>query len=122
MYDCPLAITYGDKVTVLNLHILISQGLAGDDEAIENLKALNYERMVLEEGMENTNPLDIYMMTYYVNMIEAIDYQLQGIWGFDEDNTRHRFWELPHCTCPNGEDNLGSEVKQIDINCLVHGL
>ena len=40
----------------------------------------------------------------YQDWVE-IEYKLQELWGFSKDPKRHKFWNLPQCTCPKMDND-----------------
>jgi hypothetical protein len=56
--------------------------------------------------------------------IRTLDFQLQEAWHFPQDENFHRFWELPHCSCPkmDNEDRWGTEYMIRSVECIFHGI
>jgi len=57
------------------------------------------------------------------NAITKIEYRLQKLWGFPVNKNMHRFWTLPHCSCPkmDNEDRYGTIYHIINQSCVLHG-
>jgi len=57
-----------------------------------------------------------------VEVLVKIDYMLQLLWGFPLDPNFHRFWEVPHCTCPKAENEQlwGTLVHIYAPDCPIH--
>lgn len=55
--------------------------------------------------------------------VTKIEYRLQKLWHFKKDKKFHRFWELPHCSCPrmDNEDRYPSKNYIINYSCILHG-
>jgi len=61
-----------------------------------NRSAIKILHMQLREIKENPEDFD-----YPVQLIEDIEYTLQGIWGFTRNKDYHSHWmEIKGCTCP----------------------
>ena len=58
-----------------------------------------------------------------VNQIEALEYVLQALWGFDLDSKFHKHWRLVSgCTCPelDNQDLYGTKFRTIRSTCPFH--
>ena len=58
----------------------------------------------------------------YYKKLTDIEYDMQILYGEDEDIAYHRFWDTPKCTCPK-IDNLElypSKNPIFDKNCPIH--
>ena len=86
-----------------------------------NIITLNIDRdktlVVINEG---TSVDDVF--TQAVLRLRDINYVLQDVWGFKQDSTRHKDWELPFCECAkmDNRDNYGTGVQSINLECPVH--
>lgn len=51
------------------------------------------------------------------------EFLLQRAWGFTQDESYHRFWDIPGCTCPSMDnaDRLGFNEKIFSGSCPIHG-
>ena len=52
------------------------------------------------------------------------EFDLQKFWGFPQNESMHKFWLVPKCTCPkmDNEERYGQEHGFIINNdCKVHG-
>ena len=54
---------------------------------------------------------DIYTLVEASRIWTDIQYKLQDAWGFERDSNYHRFWDLPHCTCPVMDNNDAYPTK-----------
>lgn len=51
-----------------------------------------------------------------------IDFLLQRLWKFPQDERLHRWFELPKCTCPkNIKYGKPCKKPKFDNNCVLHG-
>lgn len=56
--------------------------------------------------------------------VERLEFELQGLWGFDLDASRHTHWlTIPGCTCPVRANQAlwGHPVRLIARDCPVFG-
>lgn len=56
------------------------------------------------------------------NIVTQINFQLQKLWKFDQDENMHRWFDIPKCSCPklDNEESLGTPSRIIDPNCIIH--
>ena len=59
----------------------------------------------------------------YYNKLTNIEFNMQTLYGEDEDILFHKFWQTPRCTCPkiNNIEIYPSKKCLIDDNCPIHG-
>lgn len=51
--------------------------------------------------------------------VEEIEFELQRLWKFEENRTRHIWWrKVPKCKCP---DQLVGGFRTISLDCPIHG-
>ncbi len=117
-----LSVSYKGNISILNLFMLVQQGIAGDDDKIDRLLCFHFERLVVIDLMGRCESNDYDSLDKLKEKIIEIDFKLQEIWGFGRDTNWHRFWELPHCTCRDGECNLGTNMRLINVDCPLHGV
>lgn len=113
-----LTVEYKGKGITLNPRFIDQQGI--DKEGIEKLKEIHFERMQIEDEMENTD--DPVLLHELAKKRENAEFKLQEAWGFPQDANYHRWWEVPKCICPkmDNEDNYGTEYRIIRDDCPVH--
>ena len=63
---------------------------------LSKLKNCLIEKMKIYDEIKNT---DENLDTFY-KKITDIEYNIQLLYGEDEDISQHKFWETPKCTCP----------------------
>lgn len=70
--------------------------------------------------MEFTN--DPAQLKTLAKEVQELEYQLQFEWGFSRDHTRHRWFDVPKCTCPklDNSERLGLDHRIIAGNCPIH--
>ena len=84
---------------------------------LDNLKGCLLEKLKVYDDIQNSEDL-----TPFYKKLTDIEYNMQLLYGEDEDITFHRFWETPKCTCPK-IDNLEiypSKKPVFDKNCPIH--
>ena len=55
-----------------------------------------------------------------VDLIEAIEYTLQVLWGLEVNKDWHSHWnEIKGCTCPNDQP-VGSGLRRVNRTCPWH--
>jgi len=79
-------------------------------DKLELIKSTHLNRLDISSEMEDSlsNPASLRKMFTEVTELE---YQLQDIWGFDLDASKHYWNHAPHCTC----------VFKVIDDCIVHG-
>ena len=85
---------------------------------LKKLKNCLIEKLKIYDIIENS---DEDLQQYYKKLTD-IEYNLQILYGEDEDASFHRFWETPKCTCPK-IDNVEiypSKTPYFNENCLIH--
>ena len=60
-----------------------------------------------------------------VNLIEELEYEMQEVWGFDKDSSRHYYsFLIPECSCPviDNKDyaDSGSNIRVYNATCPIH--
>jgi len=53
----------------------------------------------------------------------CLEFIIQDLYGFPMNTDFHRFWTMPHCSCPvmDNEDNYGSGFAVTSGECKIHG-
>lgn len=60
-----------------------------------------------------------------VLLVEILENELQLMWGFDRDSTKHTWWnKIDGCTCPvlDNKDLLGTRYRIYSESCKWHGV
>lgn len=83
------------------------------------LKNCLLEKLKIYSEIEKTNKKDL---TSFDNRLTNVEFNLQILYGVDEDINFHRFWETPKCTCPKIDNTLKYPFGdyEIDANCPIH--
>lgn len=108
-------------ITQLNPSLIIQQKL--NDKEVSKLKELHVEQYQIMKEMEfchksNQSKLKELFKDWVDNQ-----YRLQDTWGFTRDSKMHKFWILPHCSCPkaDNESEYPSSDYWVDKKCIIHG-
>ena len=95
-----------------------TQGIS--DEAIAELVQLHKDRIDLFNLMKEMDPkLDNEALFECSEEWQKGEFKMQKLWGFKEDPKYHRFWNLPHCSCPS-MDNIDmhpSDAYNVEPHC-----
>ena len=110
----------GTLVLKLNSTMIEKRGLS--EEGVQLLLKLHEKRWKKIELMKTLDPTDRSALHSLRNQITEIDFELQRTWGFEVNKNFHRFFDLPHCTCPkmDNEQRLGTNYLVLDGSCPVH--
>jgi len=114
----------GKPFTVISESMCMRQGI--DDATLDKIKNLHGVRHMYVVSMQKCAPKmyeDRYKLRSLAEIVTEYDYQLQELWGFGRNKNFHKFWELPHCTCPRHDnmDRIGTPYAIINRNCILHG-
>ena len=107
------------KEIVLNERLIKSQKVT--NRGISRIRYLHSKRMIIIQWMEDCD--DQYTLRAFAKMVTEIDFELQRSWNFPMDKRFHRFFDLPHCTCPtmDNSERLGTDYQIINMECIIHG-
>lgn len=102
----------------------ISEYLLNKQKAWHNLEAIkekHVEKLSVYEEMNNTDDRDLlYLFDKFLMLIE---FELQELWGFEQNAKYHRFWEYPKCLCAKTDNNDSyPHFMYISLNCPLHGV
>lgn len=76
----------------------------------------------LIEEMKKCDKTDRIRLHTLYSKIRNVEFWLQDTWGFVRDETWHRHWEVPHCTCLAYKNECYyPHSKFISPHCNVHG-
>ena len=102
-----------------DLRIRVDDDRLVDDKNIDKIKACLVEKLKIF--------YDIFKykrdLNKYYKKLTDLEYNLQLLYGEDEDLSFHRFWDTPKCTCPK-IDNIEiypSTNPIFDDKCPIHG-
>lgn len=104
---------------ILNDRLIKQQDL--NDTDVKNIHKLHSIKNCFIDIMEKEDCQN--KLKLMSRLVTQIEFQLQKAWKFEQDQTFHRFWELPKCSCPklDNEDLSGTGHRYINPNCLYHG-
>jgi hypothetical protein len=107
------------KIYTISQGLVRQQKVSPDDVKrivkLQTLRKYFYDFIELSDDKEEIRRLD--------KIITQIEFQLQKLWGFPQDRNHHRWFDVPKCSCPKWDnaDNIGSEYRIINPNCILHG-
>jgi len=117
------AVTYNGEVKYfINRSLVESQGV---EDELMNLITLHQKKLCYLERMQAAGDIgDIRVLRYYAAEMIQVEFALQDKWGFQVNSNYHKFWHLPHCSCPtlDNEDRYPSGWYVKNQDCLVHGV
>lgn len=85
----------------------------------ETIEEIQYFQDVLNDCLNMPDAYD-----NPVEFITEMEFKLQELWGFPQDNKFHRHWnKIKGCECPDLDnyDALGTGRRYINGNCKWHG-
>jgi hypothetical protein len=112
-------VEFNGEVTYINHRLINSRNI--DDATLELIKERHRERIDIFQRARKTQ--DKESLTFLAKAYERVEFQLQQLWGFDQNSNYHRWFELPGCTCPKVDniDRLGTPYRVYSVDCPVHG-
>lgn len=107
-------------VTFEDLRDRIEKDRISNNKNLDKLKNCLIEKLKIYDAIEKSES-DDNLRQYYKKLTD-IEFNMQLLYGEDEDVTFHRFWETPKCTCPKIDnlENFPSEIPIFDSNCPIH--
>ena len=113
-------VTVHNKGIRLNERLILQQKLS--EVEVEQILRLHEYKLTICAKMEALPP-DNPKVKAYAKELEQLEFLLQDAWKFPRDANFHRFWEMPHCTCPkmDNEDAYPSGYYVKNLSCPVHG-
>lgn len=105
--------------TYLNLRLVREKNLSM--ETVIKIKQKHLEVYNLVKALEKEQcPV---VLKDLVNKWTKLQFELQKLWGFEQNPDFHRFWDLPKCTCPkiDNEDLYGMNFSIKNLKCILHG-
>ncbi len=113
-------------MVMLNKRLVEQQDLKPFE--IEKLHELHETKEQLFKIMQYLDPKlgpDCQTLRIYVKLLESLEYDMQRVWKFPQDKTRHTWWNrAPHCNCrqtAEGFKMLGFKGRVINDKCPLHG-
>ena len=88
-----------------------------NENNLPQLKSCLEEKLKIYHNIQNTNE----NLSQYYKKLTDVEYNMQLLYGEEEDITFHRFWDTPKCTCPKIDNVEIYPSKPIfDENCPIH--
>lgn len=111
------SVTVNGTTITLNKDLIEKQKL--DLETVATILGLHARKAALLQEMETAPE---FSWEAYARDIRSIEFALQRSWGFPQSENFHRWWNLPHCSCPklDNEERYGTAQLIIDKECPVH--
>lgn len=109
--------TYRGKKYFVNALLLKQRNVSV--AVAEEIIKLHKRRLWLYDYMGKALEVELPQLAQEVEDLEC---ELQELWGFRRDRTKHRWFMVPRCSCPkmdNGE-LLGTEYRIVFEDCPVH--
>ena len=110
----------GEEIT-LNPSLLVRQGV--DAKRLAELKRLHVLRARVIKEMAKEKATDAFALQQQAAEVTRLDFELQKVWGFPQDEAFHYWYDLPHCTCPkmDNRERYGIEGQRIiSEDCPIH--
>jgi hypothetical protein len=104
------------------MEVMINQRLAKQ-------KGLSKDRIIAINELHKQSGLILMRPNHYgepedvLELLTAIEYSLQLLWGFPTDRAFHHYsFSLEGCNCPYDHDrDFGNPFKRINSTCPWHG-
>ena len=113
-----MVIKHRDAYLLLNIDLVKDQRV--DFDTLCDIVSLSKERYDLFELLKVTK--DKTLMRIIFVQLRNIEFELQFLWGFPENEIRHKSFYWPHCSCPQLDNRDGfPHVQWKDEKCPLHG-
>ena len=105
--------------TVINSNLVVRQKISFEE--VDKIKKLHTLKNCYLDLMHKYSEPD--KLKYFSSIITQIEFQLQKLWGFPQNEYYHRFWELPKCECPKMDniETYGTGHRWFNPQCRIHG-
>lgn len=103
-----------------DIRLRVEEDRVTNKKNLPKLKNCLLEKLKIYDIIEKSDE-DEDLRHYYKKLTD-IEYNMQLLYGEDEDIMYHKFWETPNCTCPK-IDNLEiypSDKPYFDNECQIH--
>jgi len=110
-----------DKLLVKykDLRDRLDDNLVDETDDVDSLKKCLLEKLKIYDEIGNSKDKNL---TKYSKKLSDVEFNLQLLYGVDEDEKFHRFWETPKCTCPKIDNVVkfpnGNYI--FDKTCPIH--
>lgn len=109
------------KTVFLNPTLIEQQQIT--PEGVEKIMTLHIRKLMIIDAMEACSPMtDGAKLRELADQVTKIEFELQEAWRFPRNIDYHKFWELPHCSCPkmDNNDNWGTPYHVYSEKCILH--
>jgi len=91
-----------------------------DEKTLGHIRETHKMRGALCKKMEQTD--NVSELVELAKQITNLEYVQQQLWGFPEDCSYHRWFDVPKCTCPKSDNReaMGSPQQIISHFCPIH--
>ena len=96
----------------------VDKNRISNNKNLSKLKKCLLEKMKIYDEIKNTDE----DLDKYYKKLTNVEYNMQLLYGEDEDISKHKFWETPKCTCPK-IDNIEifpSKNPIFSSECPIH--
>lgn len=96
----------------------VEENRVQDGRKLSKIKNCLLEKLKIYDEIQNSNE----NLDQYYKKLTDLEYNMQILYGENEDINFHRFWETPKCTCPK-IDNIEKFPEgnyTFDENCKIH--
>lgn len=102
---------------MINMALAKRRGLS--DKRIKKIERLQGVIAWLYNAMHTCEP---QWLPTFAKWVTETEFKLQKAWKFEQDQKFHKFWDVPHCTCPKMDniDNYPKGPYVYNADCLVH--
>jgi len=102
-----------------NIRLRVDESRITIKENVDKIKACLYEKLIIFDTILNSKT---NLKSYYKKLTN-IEYNMQILYGEEEDISYHKFWETPKCTCPkiNNIEIYPSKKPIFNDDCPIHG-
>lgn len=98
----------------LNTELLIERDIS--PEKVKEMKKIHRRKETLFVKMRVSSGKELRRLAA---LVTECDFLLQDAWGFQRDESKHRWWDVPNCLCPK-DDNRDSPLRIIHGECPIH--
>lgn len=104
------------SISVINMNLV--RGI--DEVGILKIRKLQKLRLYFFDMIEMTD--DRNEIKRLSDIVTQINFQLQKLWGFPLDASKHRWFDIPKCSCKQFNVNRNPVENWIyKKDCIVHG-
>ena len=103
---------------IINTNLVYRQKVSPEDVIrivnLQNIRKYFHDFMEILDNKEEIKRLD--------KIVTQIEFQLQKLWGLDQDERMHFWFKRPKCSCPKSDnsDVIGTDIKYINSKCILH--